>query len=822
MERKDSKNTKVFKTKSLKKKTKKNLSDGKTQVVSTKDVNSKANKTGKEKKRKRRKKIIKICFFVLLALFIICTGVVIGVITGVIDKTDSLDLEDLKLYKETSFVYDKDGNQIGAFFDSENRVTVEYDDIPESVVDAVISIEDERFFKHHGVDVKRTAGAIFTYITHGGKSSFGGSTITQQLVKNIKNDKEATWTRKIREWYRAIVLENKLSKEEIFESYVNQIYMGDGCYGFEVASRNYFGKPLSEVNLAESAVLAAIIQSPESTNPYKSEEAKQRLLDRQKLVLNQMLKLEKITQEEYDEAVNYEIVFKKEDKEADTSSTGAQYTYYVEAVREAVIEDLMETLGVERGIAITKLYGGGYKIYTPFDPNVQSVIDNAYNNSKLFYTDSKGDFMQSAMVVIEQSTGCVLGLIGGADEKTADLVVNRATQLPRQPGSCMKPLGAYGPAFELGLSSPGAGLDDCELTEGNWNPGNYYGYFNGYVTARNAIAQSMNLPAARANLKVDIDYAYNFAKNTGLKSLVAADKAPAALSLGGLTNGVTVMEMANAYATIANGGVYIEPRLYTKITDSKDEEVIVNNIKSKRVMKESTAYMLTSCLQEVVKSGTAAGYVKLSNMDVAGKTGNTNGDVDQWFCGFTPYYTIACWNGYDKVGGKSGTKAIGYRKIGSYPYTSVSLFNTVVKGISKGLQTKHFEVPDTVTKVELCKVSGLVATDACKNDQRGSQVGSDYVAKDSIPTATCNIHKTVKVCNETGKIATEYCPNTSEKSFITRDYTPSVKPSDWGYMAPTETCNVHTTKQTTTTDEEDSNGVHIYTNKTTTTIKNKQ
>ena len=813
MDKKDSKYTKIFKTKSLKKKMNNNIDAGKTQVVSTKDINSKASKNNsKSIKKKRRKKIIKICFFVFLALFIICTGLVIGVITGVIDKTDSLNLEDLKLYKETSFVYDKNGTQIGAFYDSENRVTVEYKDIPQTVVDAVVSIEDERFFKHHGVDLKRTTGAVFTYVTHGGKSSFGGSTITQQLVKNIKNDKEATWTRKIREWYRAIALENKLSKEEIFEAYVNQIYMGDGCYGFEVASRNYFGKPLSEVNLAESAVLAAIIQSPESTNPYKSEEARKKLLDRKDLVLKQMLKLKKITEDEYNEALNYEIVFKKEDS-TKKSTNGSQYTYYVEAVREAVIDDLMDTLGVERGIAITKLYGNGYKIYTPFDPDVQSTINAAYNNSKLFYTDSKGDFMQSAMVVIEQSTGCVLGLIGGADEKTSDLVVNRATQLTRQPGSCMKPLGAYGPAFELGLSSPGAGLDDCDLAEGSWHPGNYYGYYNGYVTARNAIAKSMNLPAVRANLKVDIDYAYNFAKNAGLKRLVAEDKAPAALALGGLTYGVTVMDMANAYATIANGGVYIKPRLYTKITDSKDEDVIVNNINSKRVMKESTAFMLTSCLQEVVKTGTAAGYVKLSNMDVAGKTGNTNDDFDQWFCGFTPYYTIACWNGYDKVGGSSTQKAIGRRKIGSYPYTSVSLFNTVVNGISKGKQTKRFEVPDSVTKVELCKVSGLVATDACKNDPRGSQVGSDYVAKDSIPTGTCNIHKIVKICNETGKVATEYCPNTSEKSFITRDYTPNIKPADWGYMAPTETCNIHTSSQTSLdSNEEKSNGVHIYTN----------
>lgn len=813
MERKDDKNTKLFKIKSLKKRNNSNLSAGKTQVISTRDINAKNTKHNKQEKKKRRKKIFKICLFILLALFIIAAGLVIGVITGVIDKTDSLDLEDLKLFKETSFVYDKNGSQIGAFYDSENRVTVKYDDIPQDVVDAVTAIEDERFFKHHGVDLKRTVGAIFTYVTHGGKSSFGGSTITQQLVKNIKNDKEASWTRKIREWYRAILVENKLSKKEIFEAYVNVIYMGDGAYGFESASRDYFGKPLSDVNLAESAVLAAIIQSPESTNPYKSDESKDKLLERQKLVLKQMLKQKKITEDEYNEAINYKIVFKKEDTSANSSSGSAQYTYYVEAVREAVISDLMENLGVERGIAISKLYGNGYKIYTPFDPNVQSTIDAAYNNSKLFYKDSRGDYMQSAMVVIEQSTGCVLGLIGGADTKTADLVVNRATQLPRQPGSCMKPLGAYGPAMELGLLSPGAGLDDCQFTQGNWTPGNYYNYFNGYVTVRNAIAKSMNIPAVRANQKCDIGYAYNFAKNAGLKSLVASDKNSASLALGGLTNGVTVMEMANAYATIANGGVYIEPRLYTKITDSKDNEVLINNINSKRVMKESTAFMLTSCLQEVVKTGTAAGYVKLSNIDVAGKTGNTNNDYDQWFCGFTPYYTLACWNGYDEVSGKAGQKAIGHRKIGSYPYTAVNLFNTVVNGISKGQSSKQFEVPDSVTKVELCKVSGLVATDACRNDPRGSQVGSDYVAKDSIPTDTCNIHKMVKICNESGKIATDYCPNTTEKSFITRDYVPNVKPLDWQYMAPTDTCNIHTTKQSTdsnTSSEEESSGVHIY------------
>lgn len=764
-----------------------------------KNSNSSKDKNGKKKKNKKVGwKIFRICLFVFLALLIIGTGIVVGIITGVIDKTDSVELEDLQLYKLTSFVYDKDGNQIGTLFDSENRVTTEYKNIPESVVDAITSIEDERFFQHHGIDVKRTVGAVVTYALNGGESNFGGSTITQQLIKNVTSDNETSWTRKIREWYRAISLEKKISKEQIFESYVNTIYMGDGAYGVEVASENYFGKSVKDVNIAEAAVLGAIIQSPESTNPYKDEESKKKLLERQKLVLSQMLKLGKITQEEYDEAIKYEIVFKKEVVNLNSSVQ----SYYVDAVVEQVIADLQEEKNVSRGVAIKMLYSDGYKIYTPHDPSVQKTINDAYNNPKLFYTDKQGQFMQSAMVVIEQSTGNVVGLIGGAGEKTGDLTLNRATQSYRQPGSCMKPLGAYGPAFEQGVSSPGAGLDDTQFTQGNWTPGNYYGYFNGYVTARQAIAKSMNIPAIKAYQKVDPDFAYNFAKNTGLTSLVEDDKNAASLALGGVTKGFTPLQMANAYATIANGGVYIKPKLYTKILDRNGKEILVQESTAKKVMKDSTAYMLTSCLEEVVKTGTAVGTVKTANGTIAtaGKTGNTNDDYDQWFCGFTPYYTIACWNGYDQ------NKTINR----PYPYYCMRLFNTVMNGITSGKEAKQFDKPDSVTTAALCKTSGLVATDACRTDPRGDQTGTDLVAKDSIPTDTCNVHKRVKICNVSGKVATEFCQSTSEKSFITREGNPAVKSRDWGYMLPGGTCDIHTSGATANTPKSNTSVVKIY------------
>ena len=794
----------------------KNIRSSQSKKISS--INVKPKKGTKNKKLGW--KLFRVFLFTCLALAIIVTGVVLGVVTGIIDDTDSVDLAELELLKLTTFLYDKDGNEIGSLYDSENRISVDYSKLPPYVVDAVVAIEDERFFSHHGVDIKRTGGAIVTYILNGGKSNFGGSTVTQQLVKNITKDDESSWKRKIREWYRAYSLEKKLSKEKILESYLNTIYYGNGAYGIEIAAQRYFGKSISEVDIAEAACLAATIQSPEATNPFRSEGNKEKLIERQHVVLDKMLELKKITKEEYDSAIAEELKF--ETKEV---SVGDVQSYFVDAVIEDIIDDLMENKNVERGVALKMIYTNGYKIYTTFDPNIQSKVDEAYANPNLFYTDWQGDFMQSAMVVMDHSNGNVLAISGGADEKTGALTFNRATQLKRQPGSCMKPFGAYGPAFELGVLSPGGGLDDSPLPYGTYNPGNYYGYFNGYVTARQALAYSMNLPALRANMLVDTKYAFNFAKNCGLEGLVSAAENPstndensASLALGGVTNGFTVLEMATAYSTIANGGYYIEPRFYTKILDRNGEEFLIKNSEPKRVMKDSTSYMLTSCLQSVFKQGgTAYGYINVANMSVAGKTGNTNNDYDQWFCGFSPYYTIACWNGYDEVGGKiSNGKSINR----VYPYTSMRLWSSVMNGISQGQQWKDFERPASIVEGSVCRDSGLVATDACRADPRGDRTITDIFATGTIPTKTCTVHKTVKVCNQSGKIATAFCPSTSEKSFITRDSVPHILPRDWGYMAPTETCNVHTTKVV-----EEQNEVEIYgegLKKTTTTNSTKK
>ena len=379
-----------------------------------------------------------------------------------------------------------------------------------------------------------------------------------------------------------------------------------------------------------------------------------------------MLDLGKITDKEYNEAKETEIVFKK------SPEINQVQSYFVDAAIENVANDIALKQNISFEQAKKDIYTKGYRIYSTLNPKIQQVIDNTYTNTGIFYTNNDGSFMQSAMVVLDQKNGNVLGLIGGASKKDGNFVLNRATQSFRQPGSCMKPLGAYGPAFESGMLNPESYVEDNPIDINGWTPKNYYGYFNGYVSVRQAIAKSMNLPAVRTVQASDLNFNFNFAKELGLKSLLQSDKAIAPLSLGGLTKGVKPIEMANAYATIANNGVYNIPKFYTRVVDKDGNVIIEADYSTKKVMKDETAEMLKTCLQDVVNWGTAYGFVNLQGRFIAGKTGNTDGDVDQWFCGFSDDYTIACWNGYDEP------RAINR----PYPYASVSLFNTVMNGIT--------------------------------------------------------------------------------------------------------------------------------------------
>lgn len=760
---------------------------GKNKVENKEKNKDNENKSKKPKKAKKIFWIIfKVIIFTIIAACIVCAGIVLGVLNDIIQDTDTLDVSELKVLKLTSVIYDKNGEQIQALSE-ENRFMVSYDEIPQYVKDAVISIEDERFETHHGIDIKRTLSAIVTFVINRGDSSFGGSTITQQLVKNITKDDEYGWQRKIREWYRAITLENELSKADILEAYLNTIYMGEGAYGVEAAANTLFAKSVKDVNIAEAACLAAIIQSPESFNPYNGEDNKAALISRQQVVLGKMLELGKITEEEYNEAMSYELVFKK----GELAASGSTTTYYVDAIIEAVIEDLMETKNVSKGVATKMLYSDGLKIYSTIDPDVQKAIDEAYTNDSWFPTKN-GKKMQSAMVVIDNSTGNVVGLMGGTDyrEKANTSAFNRATQMTRQSGSSIKPLTVYGPAFERGLSYPGMGIDDSYININGWAPGNFDYTFRGYVSTRYAIANSLNTTAVKTLQKVGIDYAYTFGKNLGLSTLTDADRNLASLALGGQSDGVKVIDMAGAYSAIANGGVYTEPKFYTKVLDSSDNVVLKPESEYKRVMKETTAYLLIDCMRSVVTSGSAAGYIGVkSSISVVGKTGTTDNSKDKWFCGLTPYYTGVVWIGYDDNSASVGNTAQLY------------VWNSVMKKVHANLAGKTFTKPSGIVYAEVCTVSGLVATDACRKDARSGIVTTEIFASGTVPTEQCNIHVTANVCSVSGKLATEYCHlyedvEIQEKSFITRETEPKMKTLDWSYMLTekTEKCTLHTTE----------------------------
>lgn len=747
-----------------------------------------ANSENGQKKPKKAKKvfwiIFKVIIFTIIAACIIGAGVVLGVLNDIIQDTDALDVSELKVLKLTSVIYDKNGEQIQALSE-ENRFMISYDEIPKHLRDAVISIEDERFETHHGIDIKRTLSAVVTFVLNRGDSSFGGSTITQQLVKNITKDDEYGWQRKIREWYRAITLENELDKSDILTAYLNTIYMGEGAYGVEAAANTLFAKSAKDVNIAEAACLAAIIQSPESFNPYNGEENKAALISRQQVVLAKMLELGKITEDEYNEALNYELVFKK----GELAASGSTTTYYVDAIIEAVIEDLMEAKGVSKGVATKMLYSDGLKIYSTIDPTVQDAIDKAYTNDSWFPV-SNGKKMQSAMVVIDNSTGNVVGLMGGTDyrEKANTSAFNRATQMTRQSGSSIKPLTVYGPAFERGVSYPGMGVDDSYININGWTPGNFDGAFRGYVSTRLAIAISLNTTAVRTLQKVGIDYAYTFGKNLGLSTLTDADRNLASLALGGQSDGVKVIDMAGAYCAIANGGVYTEPKFYTKVLDSSDNVILKPESEYKRVMKETTAYLLIDCMRSVVTSGSAYGYIGVkSSISVVGKTGTTDNSKDKWFCGMTPYYTGVVWIGYDD--NKSSVRNA----------AQMYVWNSVMKIVHANLDGKTFTKPNGIVYAEVCTVSGLVATEACKKDTRSGIVKTEIFASGTVPTEQCNIHVTANICSKTGKLATEYCHlyegvEIEEKSFITRETLPARKTADWSYMLTDETekCTEHT------------------------------
>ena len=738
-------------------------------------------KNRKSKRRKMDPKKKKIIISVILLTLLIAAGIVFGVLYGIVREA-KLDVEDLALEYENSVVLDIDGDTIAVLSGDENREFITISEMADYLPVAFVSIEDERFYEHMGVDIKRTAAATFTYIFNGGESSFGGSTITQQVVKNLTKEDERTWKRKVKEMARAYYLEKELSKDQILELYLNLIFMGGNCYGVEVASNYYFSKSASELDLAECAFLAGINNTPNSYNPFAEDNTEnlERIKTRTKTVLDKMNELGKInSQEEYEEAVAEVESGLKFNKGTIVETT---YSYHTDAAISQIINQLMEEKDLNYEAAKLYLYGGGYTIYTTQDSDIQEAMNEESQKSKYINTKD-GEQSQAGMVLLDHKTGYVLGVIGGLGEKTS-MGFNRGTQLEKQTGSSMKPLAVVAPGINDGVITAGTVYDDVPYKDFK-----NYNYFKGLLTIRYAIESSQNIPMLKAIQTVGTSNSMEFLKSLGFSKLdEEKDNNIASLALGGLTNGASPLEMAAAYGAIANDGVYIEPTFYTKVVDGDGNTVLEPHQESRTVMSSSAAYVVKEVLTQPVKTGTATACA-ISGMSVAAKTGTTDDDYDRWLCGFTPYYTAATWYGYDKNRTVSGWSLS--------PATQI--WAAVMKEAHSGLDGKTFAEtrPDGVVTQTICRDSGLLATENCKNDPRGDRTYTEYFVKGTVPTEQCETHVKVEICEESGDLANEFCPDVEERVFITRPNSETdtswKSAADAKYMLTiTETCKIHT------------------------------
>lgn len=649
---------------------------------------------------------------VVAVVFIVCFSVIAIYGYSFVHGDPVFNLTEEKYSQnQTSFIYgyDSDGNQVELtrLHGEENRIWVNLDDMSPHLKDAFIAIEDQRFEKHHGVDWIRTIGVI----VKPSNSGQGGSTITQQLIKNLTDEKDVTIVRKFNEILSALNLERNYSKDEIIEAYLNTIYLSEGCYGVKTAAETYFGKDVSDLNIAECASIAAITQFPGKYDPLRKPENNRQ---RQLRILEEMLSQGFITQEEYDEAVAYEMVFTNSENyqgsQVSDSESGSNEnkidSYYVDYVVKTVLEDLQK-MGYTERKAKSLLYGGGLKIYTAVDFDVQNALEDVYEN----YKRMPDETVQGAMVVMNYE-GRVLGLVGGTGEYSGSLELNRAFQSYRQPGSSIKPLSVYGPAFEKSLNDDSVDIywstliDDRPLKEVDgkmWPTNEGGGYSGAKTTIQKGIANSLNTISARTLDMIGVDYAYDYITNRfHISSLSAADCDYAPLATGSLTEGVSVLEMTAAYAAFGNGGAYYQPYCYYKIEDSQGNVLIETDAAStkEQALTESTGWLMNKILQTVMTSGSGRSY-KISGVECFGKTGTTTDSKDRWFVGGTPEYVAAVWYGYDMP------KEIVYR-LSSNP--AGTIWETVMNEIYdvKGKNVTEFPEYDGIVQKSYDSSNGLL------------------------------------------------------------------------------------------------------------------
>lgn len=641
---------------------------------------------------------------------------------------------------QTTFLYATDSQgqtvELTRLHGTENRVWIDLEDISDTMQKAFVALEDKRFYEHNGVDWRRTIGVFLK------NNDQGGSTITQQLIKNITGKNDVTYVRKYHEILTALNIEKAYaaegynSKDVILEAYLNTVYLGKGCYGVKTAAETYFGKDVSELNIAECATIAAITKNPYSSDPIGNPEKNRK---RMEYCLECMLSEDYITQEEYEEAMNYEIVLtnsekyvsdgKNDKEEQKTENNTTIQSFYVDFVISEVIDDLMATQKCSYSEASGMIYGGGLQIYTAVDLEIQEILEDVYENKKSF-SDKKN--AQSSMTIMDYE-GRVVGIIGQAGRKEGNRVLNRAVDSPRPAGSTIKPLSSYGPAIESDEITYSTAILDksCTTINGRQWPKNYSGNFGSgsNVTVQNALARSLNtVPARIIKDMIGVSTSYKYlTEKMGFTTLTEDDEDLARLSIGSLSYGMTTLEMTAAYCAYGNGGKYYEPYSYYKVTDSNGDTLLDNTLNSgEQIFSAETSEIMRELMKTVITSpvGTGKGH-GVNGFETFAKTGTTDDYKDRWFAGGTPYYFASVWYGYDQP-----------KAINASGNPAGDIFKTVMDRVHKNLAEKQFEFNSDIVKKYYCSVCGKLASSSTGS----SMVG--WYKSDNLP-GYCSGHASI-------------------------------------------------------------------------------
>ena len=753
-----------------------------------------------------------------------------------------------------------------------NRLEATYEELPQDLIDAFVAIEDARFWTHKGIDFRAIMRAVIGVLTN--DPAGGGSTLTQQLIKNnvFAGGNEDTFgetlERKIQEWYLAVQLEQTMSKEIILKNYLNTINLGNNTLGVKSAAKRYFDKEVSDLTLSECTVIAGITQNPSKFNPI-SEKGRINNEDKRRVILQYMYEQGYITKEEQEEALADDVYSRIQNVDLVTKENETPYSYFTDELTEQVMEALQEKLGYTETQAYNLLYSGGLSIYTTQDPHLQAIVDEEVNNPDNYdvvyyapdyrlsvqhddgttthYSDEsmknyfRNDLGQSSynglfdsreeaaeaietykaamvkesdtilgesihyvlepqlsFVLMDQATGHVKAINGGRGDKEVSLSLNRATNVLRQPGSTFKVITAFAPAIDTCGETLSTVYYDAPYTVGSKTFRNWYSSgYKGYSTIRDGIVYSMNIVAVRCLMEtVTPELGVEYARNFGITSLTETDY-NAATALGGLTNGVSNLELTGAYAAIANGGVYTEPIFFTKILDHDGKVLLENKPETKRVLKDSTAFLLTDAMAQSMESSrmyaspgvnlnSTSPAANIPGMSNAGKSGTTTSNNDIWFVGYTPYYTAGIWSGCDDNQKISA--------IGSSTSYHKRIWRQIMTRVHEGLADTGFPVPDSVETAQVCRKSGMLPSPGvCEHDARGSAVYTEYFAVGTVPTEVCSNHVLGTVCAESGGTPTEFCPEESRtnRAFMVLPVNETGGTDDSNYIQPGP-CPLHT------------------------------